>query len=83
LETEAAKAHPTVQLLADAIPEAEISCRWDANALAALHRQMQLGDLRLPFAVCIDRHGNGVYADANYRIRMARTLLDIQNLLSN
>ena len=83
LETEAAKAHPTVQLLAAALPEAEISYRWDANALAALHRQMQLGDLRLPFAVCIDRHGNGVYADANYRIRMARTLLDIQNLLSN
>ena len=82
-QREAAKAHPTVQQLRAALPGMEISCRWDSGALAALHRQMHMGDLRLPFAICMDRHGNGVYADANYRIRMAQTLLEIQKLLTD
>jgi hypothetical protein len=66
-----------------ALAEMELSCLQDADALAALHRQMQVGDLRLPFVVCMDRIGQGVYADANYRIRMAQTLLDIQKLLAD
>lgn len=72
--------HPTLALLGSAIPEAELLALRDPDALAALHRQMQVGDLRLPFVVCANRRGYGVYADANYRIRMARTLLDIQKL---
>ena len=82
-EQEAAIFHPTVQQLLSALPEAEVSCQWDAPALAALHRQMRMGDLRLPFALCIDRHGNGSYADTNDRIRMAQTLLDIMRILGN
>ena len=73
-------AHPTLELLRAAIPEAEFPDLRDPEALAALRRQMQVGDLRLPFVVCLDSRGRGLYADANYRIRLARTLLDIQNL---
>ena len=80
-ERSAALKHPTVQRLKEALPEAELSHAWDSDALAALHQQMQIGDLRLPFVVCTDNHGFGVYADANYRIRMAQTLLDVQKLL--
>ena len=81
-ETGDALRHPTVQLWQSALPEAQLHCLRDPQALAALHRQMQAGDLRLPFVVCADRYGRGVYADANYRIRMAQTLLDIQKLLA-
>ena len=73
--------HPTVQMLRAALPDARILSLRDPDALAALHLQMQVGDLRLPFVVCVDRRGHGVYADANYRIRLAQTLLDIQKLL--
>lgn len=73
-------AHPTLQLLKAEIPGMEFCCLRDPDALAALHRQMQVGDLRLPFTVCTDESGDGIYADANYRIHMARTLLDIQKL---
>ena len=73
--------HPTVQLLQAALPKMEVSCLRDPDALEALHRQMQVGDLRLPFVVCADGQGLGVYADANYRIRLAQTLLEIQKLL--
>ena len=75
--------HPTVRILKAALAKMELSCLQDADALAALHRQMQVGDLRLPFVVCMDRMGKGVYADANYRIHMAQTLLDIQKLLAD
>ena len=80
-ETQSALVHPTVQLLKSALPEAELHCLQDPAALAALHLQMQVGDLRLPFVICADRQGQGVYADANYRIRMAETLLGIQKFL--
>ena len=83
VETGDALAHPTVGLVKAALPQAEFHCLRDPEALAALHRQMQAGDLRLPFAVCADSRNRGVYADANYRIRMARTLLEIQKLLAD
>ena len=79
-ETPEALAHPTMVLLQKAIPELECFCLRDPDALAALHRQMQAGDLRLPFALCVDSKGRGVHAEANYRIRMAQTLLEIQRL---
>ena len=83
VETVNGAAHPTLGRLQEAIPEMEVLQLRDTGALAALHLQMQVGDLRLPFVVCADSRGRGVYADANYRIRMARTLLDIQKLLKN
>ena len=81
VETTNGAAHPTLGRLQKAIPEMDVLRLRDPGALAALHLQMQIGDLRLPFVVCADSRGRGVYADANYRIRMARTLLDIQKLL--
>ena len=82
-ESPEALEHPTVKLFKAALPEADQFSLQDPGTLAALHLQMQSGDLRLPFVVCIDSHGQGVYADANYRIRMAQTLLEIQKLLAN
>ena len=78
-----ARTHPTLRRLQLQLPNIEVLCLQDPEALAALHLQMQVGDLRLPFVVCADRHGRGVYADANYRIRTAQTLLDIQKLLAS
>lgn len=78
---EADISHPTLHRLQAQLPEMEVLCLQDPEALAALHLQMQVGDLRLPFVVCADGRGRGVYADANYRIRMAQTLLDVQKLL--
>ena len=80
-DTVEALAHPTMQLVKAALPEAELVSLQDPNALAYLHLQMQVGDLRLPFVVCADSHGRGIYADANYRIRLAQTLLEVQKLL--
>jgi hypothetical protein len=74
--------HPTVGRLQAALPKIELACLRDSAALEALHRQMQIGDLRLPFVVCADGRNRGVYADANYRIRLAQTLLEIQRLLA-
>lgn len=82
-ETTDALNHPTVQRLKSALTNLEFSCLQDPDALAALHRQMQVGDLRLPFVICADAQAQGIYAEANYRIRMAQTLLDIQTLLSS
>lgn len=56
-------------------------CR-DSEAEAALHRIMQVGDLRRPFVISVDENGRGVYAAANYQIRMAQTLLLIQTLIA-
>lgn len=77
LETEEGLTHPTVKALHEALPEAEPVYLMDPEAQAALHKQMQAGDLRLPFVVCTNGRGEGVYADGNYRIRMAQTLLEI------
>jgi hypothetical protein len=79
---EADISHPPLHQLQAQLPEMAVLCLQDPDALAALHLQMQVGDLRLPFVVCADGRGRGVYADANYRIRMAQTLLDIQSSLT-
>ena len=75
--------HPTVQRFQACLPRAELRSIQDPDALAALHLHMQAGDLRLPFVICVDNKGRGVFADANYRIRMAQTLLEIQKILAN
>lgn len=81
-DTPQALAHPTMQLVKTAIANAEFACLQDPAALAYLHKTMQVGDLRLPFVICADQQGRGIYADANYRIRLAQTLLDIQQYIS-
>ena len=73
--------HPTVQLLTQALPKTQVRTLRDPEGLAALYQQMQVGDLRLPFAVCADKKGRGVYAAANYEIRLAQRLLEIQQLI--
>ena len=73
--------HPTVELLKAALPEMEIYCGADPAALKALHLQMGVGDLRLPFVVCTDAKARGVYASANYSIRLAQNLVQVQKLL--
>ena len=83
VSTPQALTHPTVQLVKAAIGSAEFVCLQDSEALAYLHKAMQVGDLRLPFVICTDHQGNGVYADANYRIRLAQTLLEVQTLLAD
>ena len=70
---------PNRKTLEAALPGAEL-LEEDPAALAALHRQMQVGDLRLPFVVCLDSLGRGIYASANYQIRLARRLAQIQSL---
>ena len=75
--------HPTVQQLKAALPKTEVLPLPDSPALTALRSQMQIGDLRLPFVLCTDRLGHGAYAAANYQIRMAQTLLEVQKLLTS
>lgn len=53
----------------------------DPDAQAYLHKVMGIGDQRLPFVLLIDDQDRGVYASANYNIRMARTLLLIQKII--
>jgi hypothetical protein len=74
--------HPRLRALAEAISSVQVLCLEDRSALSYLHRKMQVGDLRLPFVVCMDQQGRGVYANANYQIRLAQTLLEIQKLLA-
>ena len=74
--------HPTVQLLQASLPEMELFHLHEPDALSALHRQMQVGDLRLPFVISVDHLDRGVYATANYNIRMAQTLLMIHKLIA-
>ena len=42
-----------------------------------LHVDMQVGDERLPFAVAVDKEGQGLFAFANYNIRTAQTMYHI------
>jgi hypothetical protein len=82
-ESEEALSHPTLQGIKSRIPNVQHHGIRDPQALAYLYRQMKVGDLRLPFVLCTDHKLCGVYADANYRIRLAQTLLDIQRYLQS
>ena len=73
---------PTLQKVLSKLPKVRASVSIDPEAEATLHRMMQVGDLRLPFVVSVDAQDCGVYATANYNIRMAQTLLMIQKLIS-
>lgn len=67
----------TLQKVLGALPGVQATVCRDPEAEAALHRVMQVGDLRLPFVIAVDGLDRGVYGAANYNIRMAQTLLDI------
>ena len=71
----------TLQRVRAALRNVQVQVCWDPEGEAALHRLMQVGDLRRPFVITVDTEGRGVYASANYNIRMAQTLLRIQTLL--
>lgn len=73
---------PTLQKVLSRLPNVRASVAVDPEAEATLHRLMKVGDLRLPFVVSVDAQDRGVYATANYNIRMAQTLLLIQRLIS-
>ena len=72
----------TLQRVSAALHKVEIRACRDPDAEAALHRIMQVGDLRKPFVISVDEKERGVYATANYNIRMAQTLLMIQKLIA-
>ena len=72
---------PTLQRVTAALRGVRTQVCKDPGAEAALHRLMQVGDLRLPFVLSVDKAGRGVYAGANYNIHMAQTLLLIQKLI--
>jgi hypothetical protein len=71
----------TLQRVHTALKTVRVQVCRDPEAEAALHRLLQVGDLRLPFVIAIDAQGRGVYATANYNIHMAQTLLHIQKYL--
>lgn len=74
---EAALQNPTLQRVNAALRNVQTRACRDPEGEAILHRLMQVGDLRLPFVISVDAQGRGVYASANYNIRMAQTLLCI------
>ncbi len=77
----AAMENATLRRAMDALPQMQVQVCRDPEGEAALHTLLGQGDLRLPFVVAVDAAGRGVYASANYNIRMAQTLLRILNLI--
>ena len=73
---------PTLRKVCASIGAVQTRVCYDPEAVAALHRIMQVGDLRLPFVISVDHLDRGVYATANYNIRMAQTLLMIHKLIA-
>lgn len=80
VDREAALQNTTLQRVNGALSRVRIQVCRDPEGEAALHRLLQVGDLRLPFAVSVDALGQGIYACANYNIRMAQTLLRIHRI---
>lgn len=74
--------NPTLQSMLHRLARVEAQVCSDPDAQAHLHKIMGIGDKRLPFVLSIDEQDRGVYAAANYNIRMARTLLLTQKLIS-
>lgn len=74
--------NPTLQSVLRRLARAEALVCRDPAAQTHLHKVMGIGDRRLPFVLSVDGQDRGVYAAANYTIRMARTLLLTQKLIS-
>ena len=73
---------PTLQQVARRLAQVRVRVCNDPGAQAFLYKAMGIGDRRLPFVLSIDGRDRGVFAGANYSIRMARTLLLTQELIS-
>lgn len=74
--------NPTLQSVMQRLPGVQTRVCHDLDAQELLHTVMGVGDKRLPFVLSVDSQDRGVYAGANYSIRMAQTLLLIQKLIS-
>ena len=57
--------------------DAQILTLPDAAALLPWREALHAGELRLPFALAVNRAGEGLFALTNYRVGSVRTLLDI------
>ena len=62
-----------------ALPAGACFLCWEADRYAA-QCAMGLGDSRLPLAVALGRDGRGLYATANYQIRLGERLLNVLRL---
>ena len=69
----------TLQRALNALPTSACFLCRETDRYAVQHA-MGLGDHRLPLAVALDEEGRGVYAWANYHIRLAARLLGILRL---
>ena len=49
----------------------------DEAYLYQIHEALHVGDLRLPYALAVNREGKGLFAFSNYNIRTAWTLMEI------
>lgn len=74
--------NPTLQSVMRRLTQVQTQVCTDPDAEALLHKAMGVGDNRLPFVLSVDDQDRGVYASANYNIRMAQTLLLIQKLIT-
>ena len=81
VETSEAGQDPTLQRVTAQLKTAQVLVCHDPQGEAALHRLMEVGDLRLPFVISVDEGGRGVHASANYNIRTAQIHLQIQKLI--
>ena len=79
-DPEAQLENPTLREVLRVLPTARLLVDQDAHGLDALHRQMGVGDQRLPFALALDAQGRGCWASANYNIRTAQTLYKVLTL---
>lgn len=79
-DPEAQTENPTLREVLRVLPSARLLVAEDAHGLDALHRQMGVGDQRLPFALALDGKGRGCWASANYNIRTAQTLYKVLTL---
>ena len=62
-----------------ALPAGACFLCWEADRYA-VQCAMGLGDSRLPLAVALGRDGRGLYATANYQIRLGERLLNVLRL---
>jgi hypothetical protein len=79
---EKALENATLKRVCQVLPQVSVTVGKDPEGEKYLHYKMQVGDLRLPFVLAVNKNGHGTYAAANYNIRMAQTLLQILELLA-
>lgn len=80
LATSAQRNNPTLLRVETELSNVFVRVADDMPAFAQMHRSMGIGDLRLPFALALDKRSNALFAFANYNINTAQTLLNILRL---